>query len=84
MANLLLWYGADPLLKNDMGSCALDKASNPAMKKLLKCYLAKSRGHSVAGRKELFWHSITAKWRNLAHLLNISLITAYTSMAFTV
>lgn len=54
MANLLLWYGADPLLKNQMGRCALEEASNPSMRKLLKSYVAKSRRYSVAGRKELF------------------------------
>ncbi|XP_065520156.1 ankyrin repeat domain-containing protein 31 [Lathamus discolor] len=49
MAELLLFYGADPLLKNEMGRCALEEASDPAMKKLLKSYVAKYRINSVAG-----------------------------------
>lgn len=53
MANLLLWYGADPLLKNQMGKCALEEASDPSMMKLLESYVAKSRRYSEAGRKDL-------------------------------
>lgn len=49
MANLLLWYGADPLLKNQVGRCALEETSDPSMRKLLKSYVAKSRRYSVAG-----------------------------------
>lgn len=56
MAQLLLFYGADPLLKNEMGRCALEEASDPAMRKLLKSYVAKYRINSVAGRIELFSH----------------------------
>lgn len=54
MAELLLWYGADPLLKNEMGRCALEEASDLSMRKLLKRYAVKSRRDSVPGRRELF------------------------------
>lgn len=54
MAELLLWYGADPLLKNEMGRCALEEASDPSMRKLLESYVAESRRDSVSGRRELF------------------------------
>lgn len=53
MVELLLWYGADPLLKNQMGRCALEEASDPSMRKLLQSYGPKSRRSSAAGRKEL-------------------------------
>lgn len=53
MANLLLWYGADPLLRNQMGRCALEEASDPPMVKLLQSYVEKSSRYSVAGRREL-------------------------------
>uniref|UniRef100_A0A8C3BQ84 Ankyrin repeat domain-containing protein 31 n=1 Tax=Cairina moschata TaxID=8855 RepID=A0A8C3BQ84_CAIMO len=46
VAALLLWYGADPLLKNEGGRCALEEASDQSMKRLLK---KKSRGDSVSG-----------------------------------
>ncbi|XP_074936014.1 uncharacterized protein LOC142050780 [Phalacrocorax aristotelis] len=49
MAELLLWYGADPLLKNEVGRCALEEASDPSVRKLLKSYVAKSRRDSVSG-----------------------------------
>uniref|UniRef100_U3IH61 Uncharacterized protein n=1 Tax=Anas platyrhynchos platyrhynchos TaxID=8840 RepID=U3IH61_ANAPP len=49
VAALLLWYGADPLLKNEGGRCALEEASDRSMKRLLKSYLLKSRGNSVSG-----------------------------------
>lgn len=54
MAELLLWYGADPLLKNEMERCALEEASDPSMRKLLKSYVAKSRRDPLSGRRELF------------------------------
>lgn len=52
VAALLLHYGADPLLKNEMGTSALDEASDPCMKRLLKHHLARSERDSVSGRKE--------------------------------
>jgi len=54
MAELLLSYGADPLLKNELGRCALEEASDPSMRKLLESYVAKSSTYSVSGRRELF------------------------------
>ncbi|OPJ90474.1 hypothetical protein AV530_008663 [Patagioenas fasciata monilis] len=50
VAALLLWYGADPLIKNEMGRCALDEASDQSMRKLLERYVEKFRRHSVSGR----------------------------------
>uniref|UniRef100_A0A8B9B8G2 Uncharacterized protein n=1 Tax=Anser brachyrhynchus TaxID=132585 RepID=A0A8B9B8G2_9AVES len=49
VAALLLWYGADPLVKNEWGRCALEEASDQSMKRLLKSYLVKSRRDSVSG-----------------------------------
>lgn len=54
MAELLLWYGADPLFKNERGKSALEEATDMPMRKLLASFIAKSRRRSASGKKELY------------------------------
>ncbi|KAJ7335856.1 hypothetical protein JRQ81_013797 [Phrynocephalus forsythii] len=42
VAELLLWYGADPLLKNERGKSALEEATDKQMRKLLESYVGRS------------------------------------------
>lgn len=53
MVELLLWYEADPLFKNDRGKNALEEATDKRMRKLVESYIAHSGKRSASGRKEL-------------------------------
>lgn len=42
MAELLLWYGANPLLKKEKGKSAIEEATDSRMRTLLERYVDKS------------------------------------------
>ncbi|XP_037385889.1 ankyrin repeat domain-containing protein 31 [Talpa occidentalis] len=51
VAELLLLNGADPLLRSDNGKCALDKAKDSRMKRLLERYVPKHQKHLTSAQK---------------------------------
>lgn len=53
MAELLLWYGADPLFKNERGKNALEEATDKHTRKLVESYIVHSGKRSKSGRKDL-------------------------------
>lgn len=50
MAELLLLSGADPLFRSDNGKCALDKARDSRMKRLLEKYIPKYQKLLASGK----------------------------------
>ncbi|KAJ1209228.1 hypothetical protein NDU88_004606, partial [Pleurodeles waltl] len=50
VAELLLQYGADPLLKGANGKCALDEVGDEQMESLILRYVPKSKRIALKGK----------------------------------
>nr|XP_060615653.1 ankyrin repeat domain-containing protein 31 [Anolis sagrei ordinatus] len=75
VADLLLWYGANPLLKNEKGKSALEESTDKHMTKLLERYSAKHRKISATDLEDLkmVLHALVTSRLDFCDMLYIGL-----------